>query len=251
MIKIYPYQRVSFSARRLARLLKGEVLPFNQTVHRQQGDVVINWGSSKCPYSDSPTFRLLNKTEAVQLAANKLHAFEKMKKAGVPIPEFAHSIENVSWKGVTVLRYKLTGHSGEGIEICETLDEAKKREKAKLYVQYIKKVDEYRIHVVGDKIVIVQRKARRKDVPDDKVNWRVRNHHNGFIFARSDVNPPAAVLDAATRAIQALGLDFGAVDIVWNADKGAAYVLEVNTAPGLEGSSINDYAQGFKEFLSS
>lgn len=249
MIRIYPYQRVSFSARRLARLLRGEVLPVDKTIHINQGDVIINWGSSKCPYINAPTFRLLNQASAVKLAANKLGAFNALRTADVPIPLFAHSIDGVSWKGVTVLRHKLTGHSGEGIEIAEKASDLAGMETAKLYVQYIKKVDEYRVHVIGKEIVIVQRKARRLEVPDGEVNWRVRNHRNGFVFARSDVSPPQSVLDAAVRAVAALRLDFGAVDIVWNADKALPYVLEVNTAPGLEGSSLNDYAEGFRNLL--
>ncbi len=249
MIKIYPYRAKSFSARRLARLLNGEVLPTDKVKHLTPQDVVINWGSSKCPYIKTQTFRLLNQASAVQLAANKAKAFDAMKRAGVSIPRFATSTNAVSWQGMTVLRYKLTGHSGEGIEIAEKAASIKTMEPAKLYVEYIKKVDEYRIHVIGQQIVIIQRKARRKDVPDNEVNWQVRNHRNGFIFARSDVNPPQAVLDEAIKAIAALGLDFGAVDIVWNKDKTAAYVLEVNTAPGLEGSSLNDYAEGFRSFI--
>jgi D-alanine-D-alanine ligase-like ATP-grasp enzyme len=41
------------------------------------------------------------------------------------------------------------------------------------------------------------------------------------------------------------GLDFGAVDVIWNAQKEKPYVLEINTAPGLEGQTIADYAAFF------
>jgi D-alanine-D-alanine ligase-like ATP-grasp enzyme len=42
-------------------------------------------------------------------------------------------------------------------------------------------------------------------------------------------------------------LDFGAVDVIWNEKQQRAYVLEVNTAPGLEGQTVDDYARGIKE----
>jgi glutathione synthase/RimK-type ligase-like ATP-grasp enzyme len=45
----------------------------------------------------------------------------------------------------------------------------------------------------------------------------------------------------------ALGLDFGAVDIIQD-DGGNFYVLEVNTAPGLEGQTIKSYAEGFNAY---
>jgi D-alanine-D-alanine ligase-like ATP-grasp enzyme len=47
----------------------------------------------------------------------------------------------------------------------------------------------------------------------------------------------------------ALGLDFGAADVLFNARRNQAYVLEVNTAPGLEGQTVNDYAEAFKEMI--
>jgi D-alanine-D-alanine ligase-like ATP-grasp enzyme len=77
----------------------------------------------------------------------------------------------------------------------------------------------------------------------------VRNHDNGFIFVRNDVKAPSSVEEQAVRAIKALGLDFGAVDIIWNDKQQKAYVLEVNTAPGLEGSTVDDYARGFRNLI--
>ena len=103
------------------------------------------------------------------------------------------------------------------------------------------------MHVVGQSIIAVQRKARNPEV--DKPNWKVRNHDNGFIFVRGGFTAPDAVLEEARRAIKALGLDFGAVDIIWNDKQGKAFVLEVNTAPGLEGQTIEDYAEGFRRLF--
>jgi glutathione synthase/RimK-type ligase-like ATP-grasp enzyme len=79
----------------------------------------------------------------------------------------------------------------------------------------------------------------------EDVNWQVRNHHNGFVFTRSGFDTPEAVSKAAMDAMRILGLDFGAVDVVYNSRENRAYVLEVNTAPGLEGSTVDDYANYF------
>jgi glutathione synthase/RimK-type ligase-like ATP-grasp enzyme len=53
--------------------------------------------------------------------------------------------------------------------------------------------------------------------------------------------------EAAIRTVEILGLDFGAVDIIWNKKQDRYYVLEVNTAPGLEGETVVRYANAFKE----
>jgi D-alanine-D-alanine ligase-like ATP-grasp enzyme len=53
----------------------------------------------------------------------------------------------------------------------------------------------------------------------------------------------------ALLAIEACGLDFGAVDIIFNERKQTAFVLEVNTAPGLTGQTVAGYVERFKEIL--
>jgi glutathione synthase/RimK-type ligase-like ATP-grasp enzyme len=74
----------------------------------------------------------------------------------------------------------------------------------------------------------------------------VRNHVNGWVFCTQNVGIPDKALDYAVMAVAACGLDFGAVDIIWNESRQEAYVLEVNTAPGIEGSTLNLYAEVLK-----
>ncbi len=231
--------RKSRSARKLARALKGQryksgdEIPFGRTV--------INWGDSECRLNSC-----LNPGSVVKDATNKRRCFEVLSAAGVPVPRFATGRGTVTWSGPTVVRHKLTGHSGEGIEIVERKEDLPD---APLYVEYIKKQDEYRIHVGRfdeiTRVIAEQRKARRLDVPLEHVNWKVRNHCNGFVFVRETCDVPDSVRQAACRSVEALGLDFGAVDVIYNGKEKKAYVLEINTAPGLEGQTIQDYADFF------
>lgn len=238
MIYIYS-SRPSRSARSLARALKGRRIRGPGDIPLGTSGTIINWGDSTCPFKNA-----INKPDNVAVATNKLRCFNALsKETSVPIPHYATRKEDVSWNGFTVLRHKLTGHSGEGIEIVDGLP----LPDAPLYVEYIKRSEEYRVHVIGDQVCLVQRKARRRDVPDERVNWKVRNHANGFIYQREGVSPPESVTRAAVDTIRVLGLDFGAVDVILGKK---AYVLEVNTAPGMEGSTVNDYADGFRAFLS-
>lgn len=231
--KVYPYRQGSRSARALADALGGRVLRLANSAYRyRERDTIINWGASECPYPN-----VLNRPEAVARAGNKLTAFRALSQRGVAIPAFAENADSVTWEGDTVVRHLLRGHSGAGIEIVAA---GERLPAAPLYVQYIKKQDEYRIHVLQGNIIAMQRKARDREHPNP--NWQVRNHQNGFIFVRENVNPPEAARTAAVRAVEACGLDFGAVDIVFNERQNASFVLEINTAPGLEGQTIEDYA---------
>jgi glutathione synthase/RimK-type ligase-like ATP-grasp enzyme len=245
--RVLPYLQGSKSAKALATALGGKVLKLVGSTFVWTGnDVVINWGNTNPPIIAGDG-KALNDPAVVKNASNKLKFFQLMKEAGhdAIIPKFWTSASEIPAESFPIVcRTVLAGHSGDGIVIAASPDDLVQ---CPLYVQYVKKQDEYRVHV-GIKndeptVIAVQKKARRLDV--ENPNWQIRNHHNGFIYKREGVNPPTAVLDAASKALVASGLNFGAVDVIFNAQTQKAYVLEINTAPGLEGQTVTDYANFF------
>lgn len=252
--RVIPYRNGSRSARALAEGLNGLRLRLNGSRFRPRlNDVVINWGNV-----DPPLFgqNVLNgrTRDPLRPVTNKRSFFEMMRNAGNEeiIPRFWTTREEIPDDAFPVVcRTVLAGHSGEGIVIANDEDELVN---APLYTEYTKKQHEYRIHVGisqthgGYSVIDQQQKRRRIDVPDDEVNWQVRNHHNGFIYAREDCNPPAAVATAAIDALECSGFDFGAVDVIWNNHHQRAYVLEINTAPGLEGTTLENYVNYFRSY---
>lgn len=243
-MKIYPYKMASQSAKALANALGVKRL-------KHEGGMIagrfINWGSSniKRVYDSGMVY---NHPKAVKIASDKLMTFMCLDQI-VNIPDYTTDmVEAQEWlnAGTTIVeRHTLTGHSGQGVRLVEFDDELSRD--AKLYVKYIKKQDEYRLHVFDHEVFFVQRKARALDVPDDQVNWQVRNHANGFIYANQEVDVPVHVKSMAIEAIQTIQLDFGAVDIIYNARSNTYYLLEINTAPGLFGTTLDKYVEKFKE----
>jgi hypothetical protein len=67
------------------------------------------------------------------------------------------------------------------------------------------------------------------------------------VFSRTGIREIPEVTQLAIKAVQALGLDFGAVDVVF-AD-GKASVLEVNSAPGLKGQTLVSYANAVRKYM--
>ena len=251
-IKIYPYRAGSRSARALANALGGRVLRTEGSRYRYAArDTVINWGSSNCPHP------CLNSVGSIRNASNKLSTFTALRDH-CSLPRYWVRREEIPDDAFPIVcRTILTGHSGAGIVIANSRVDLVD---APLYVEYVRKQDEYRVHIgkvrerdltrvdfedgFRHEVIAIQRKARNREV--ENPNWQVRNHANGFIFVRNDVNPDPSVIEQAKLAIYHLGLDFGAVDIIWNAHQGRAYVLEVNTACGLEGQTVEDYARFFR-----
>lgn len=245
-MKLYAYNNSSASAKALAN-----ALGIKRVKHEGKAlktDVLINWGSSNITRKFALIEKTLNYPGYVANAINKLTTLSLLSQAGVVAPSFTQERqEAVEWLAegsVVVARLVLNGHSGEGIEIVEN---ELALPDAPLYTKYIKKAEEYRIHVGSGNVIFQQRKARKKEVPDEKVNWQVRNLAGGFIFANDGVDAGQAVCKEAIAAVVALGLDFGAVDIIVGKD-GRAYVLEVNTACGLMGKTLDAYVNYFKQF---
>lgn len=244
-VKVLPYRQGSRSARALADALGGRVLRLegSRYVERNQ-DIVVNWGRS----GDIPYRSVLNSAAAVRTAGNKLFAFTAMRD-NCRTPEWWVRREEIPDDAFPIVcRTTLTGHSGAGIVMAQRRSDLVD---APLYVRYVKKQDEYRIHVGrmrGEYIIIsIQRKAKRAGF--EGANFQIRNHDNGFVYVRDGVNPPEDVIQQARDALEACGLDFGAVDVIWNNHRREAYVLEINTAPGLEGTTIEHYAQFFRRAM--
>lgn len=218
--------------------------------------LVINWGSSTST-DEVEKCDVLNSTKAVAIATNKLawlrHITAKNNEGGnyCTVPRFMTTMDEAATyiqAGYTIVcRTVLTGHSGEGIVIARTQDELVQ---APLYTEYCPKKREYRVHVFLGEVADVQRKARDHDIPDNQVNWQVRNHANGFIYVRDEniSEIPANVLQQAVLAVNYTGLDFGAADVIYNEKSRTATVLEINTAPGLTGTTLEGYKQRLSEF---
>jgi len=249
-VRVLPYQMYSQGAKTLAKALGVKRLRTSESRYKPRtGDVIINWGNSTGLPSlyATDTIRVLNRPHYLKYVADKLRFFQKVGEEDASIiPSFWTEPESIPADAYPIVcRTVLNGHSGSGIVMANSPDDLVP---APLYVQYVRKKDEYRVHVGlinGEPSVFsVQKKVRRLE--HDNPNWQIRNHGNGFNYARNDIEPPEQVLEVARKALAISGLDFGAVDVIWNEKKERAYVLEINTAPGLVGTTTEDYVSFFR-----
>jgi glutathione synthase/RimK-type ligase-like ATP-grasp enzyme len=218
--------------------------------------IIINWGCSKpLPASITANGRtLLNEPEAVGRAANKLNTFNTLKLHNdIKIPKFYTQRDfnvvetqlNGSNRIIFVARSLLSGHSGQGITILRNGDAIPSD--TKIVVEYIKKKAEYRAHVAMGRMILLAQKRKRSNTDQTQNQQLIRSCDNGWVHAVNNVDPPPEGLELmCIKAVQYLGLDFGAVDVVVTED-GKVYILEVNTAPGIEGeTTIRAYKEAFE-----
>lgn len=245
-IKLKPYHMKSKTARELTRLLHIKRLKPGGKWVAKEGDVVINWGSTDFPERIRRA-RVINDPRSVMLAANKLRYFEMMEHLDY-MPFYTWDIEEArqymkDTGNAMVERHVLNGHAGKGIRVVQHEDALTP---APLYVEYIKKKDEYRIHVMDGEIIAKNKKGIRNG-QGNNVDYQIRNYHQGWIYLREKIVPDAAACNVALEAVKTLGLDFGAVDVLWNRKHERAVPIEVNTAPGLTASLLHLYQERLKK----
>lgn len=254
---IYPWDERSNGAREIKDALKiRRILHRNSKFQGTKDTTVINWGATTVP-TEVMKCRIINHPSIAEKNADKLLFFHQMEtNKGGRIPEWTTKKDVVGdWisKGKTVVaRTKTRAKSGAGIVFFEDLQNFVS---APLFTVYVPKKEEYRVHFAFDEMIDIQQKVLRKTddsgnpIDPKKVDWRVRNAKNGFIFIRNNLHTPTDVVDQAMQCAKASGLDFGAVDVVWNEKTNKAYVLEINTAPGIEGTTIESYVTAFRKAL--
>lgn len=248
ILYIYTHNEYSAGAKALSRHLLCKRI--RHTDSQFKGGIrktVLNWGATDIP-CEAKKCLLLNSPEEVLKVSNKLTFFktlqgEKLTPAFTTDKEIAKKWASVKNKSV-VCRLVLNGSGGRGIRLARCSDQIMD---APLYTKYVPKKDEYRVHIFQGEIIDVQKKTTRHGVPAS--NYQIRNQDSGFIYIRMGINPPAQVEEVAFNAFNAFGLHFGTVDVIWTENTETALALEINTAPGLEGETVEKYADAIREYL--
>lgn len=215
-----------------------------------QYKTIINWG---CSGFKSDAF-VLNRGPNVGVAVNKIKALRQLAPF-VPCPELTESShEAKSWnRGDIVLgRDIVGGKQGNGITVFRLGELNQEEHQYKFYTRYVPKKREFRFHVAFNELFWTQEKLKRRNIGDDVGDPLIRNDGR-YVFAFKHLEDKP-ILDYeqgkryAIKAIHCLGLHFGAVDIGWHPEHDWC-IYEVNTAPGIEGTTLEKYAEHFNRKL--
>ena len=134
-----------------------------------------------------------------------------------------------------VARLLTRASEGKGIVITEAGGQVPV---APVYTKYKKKKQEFRVHVFQGKVVHVLEKRKKTGTENFS---KVRNLANGYVFCSDSVIEPNGLRDLALRAAKVTSSDFAGVDIGYNEKKDELFVIEVNSAPGIQGSNLTRY----------
>lgn len=214
-----------------------------------RGDV--NWGRNRANTQLNPD---------ISNCTNKRVMRELFAKHGVPMPKLIEpTLAFGPWSDNKPVVGRPDQHTkGRGFWLCRNAMQVsrammgtRRKKAATHFMEYVEADYEYRVHIFKGKSIRISQKVFFQD-PDTGVVDK-STYYTGK--PKGDIK---AVRKAAKQAVAALGLDFGAVDILardeYEIQYGSnqlvtrAYVLEVNAAPGLGGSMPALYAKVFQEW---
>lgn len=255
------------SGRALRRMLEGlygeKVLggyPKRLSLLQKRGiqpKIVVNLGVT----DDSLKFtgRVLNTQDMVRLASNKRKARQIFDSADVPAPKLFSSVNGITEADLPVVGRTSYHQKGEGFWFCKTLNDVRNAVKAGAthFLEFVPSTREYRVHtfISGKHLNTPLAERKPEHYVSTKISEKVwqgqgspnpeepqKNHEFGWSFLGPQ-DRRAEELDvvrhAAKQAIAALGIDFGAVDVMYRIRTKCPYVLEVNSTPSLADDAAN------------
>ncbi|HEY5548254.1 MAG TPA: RimK family alpha-L-glutamate ligase [Coriobacteriia bacterium] len=187
-----------------------------------------------------PDAAIINSSEAIMTARDKLLAHQKLASAGIPCPrtvlarqpsDVAKIVRIVG--GPPVILKLLSGTHGKGVMLGRDMDEIQAAletvwalNQTLLIQEYIDKAPgtDIRVLVVGGRVLGAMKRTA-------KLGQFRANVHQGATVERFPMTEELEWL--ALRAAEVIGLDIAGVDLI-ESDDGFA-VIEVNSAPGFEG----------------
>lgn len=241
---VYPYRYECDNAIMLKNRLGGMRIKLEDSSYQMKDDhVIVNWGNSKCPYSGS---RVINQPAAVEQAVHKLRAFDLLRSNYIPtVPTTTRKEIADIWlqRGDKVIgRQLLKSNNGKGIVWYD----GNNGEGIKFYSRFIPSTGEFRVNVYRGRLISSRIKAKLPNMPDNDI----KSGLNGYVFRPLPPQLEAQVGEQigmlASQAILALDLDFGGVDILYSPTYGPL-VIEVNTAPELQGAAMDRLANYIKQ----
>lgn len=218
------------------------------------GDIIFNWGCSSSRHLNTPGIHWVNHPDKVAAKTSKLYQYRKFAQHGVPSLVFTTDPNEVVRRQAEngrdwYARIRDNSFGGRGIVLIPA-GSGGDIPPAAVYTERFRAKLEYRIHVFDGRVIDVTQKRRRHGAQPNAV----RSWGNGYVFCRDNMTPPPQeALDASIAAVKALGLDFGGVDILVKEQvkegQQRVAVLEVNSAPGIEGTTLDKYAEAITQYV--
>lgn len=206
--------------------------------------IVIRYGNSIVAPFKKGTI-VYNKSSSISTASDKALSRQLFTEKGVRCPKLIHYQDYLENKIVYPIIARPRQHrKGQDFVVLNNDQEYLEHYSMNhmygwYYSEFIDKEKEYRVHCGHGKVLAIMEKPKGEGIA-----WNRAVVHDPFIRLKQADYLHDLCLQALC-AVEAVGLDFGGVDVAYKDNK--AYVLEVNTAPTINSSKYvsEQYAKYF------
>jgi glutathione synthase/RimK-type ligase-like ATP-grasp enzyme len=186
-----------------------------------------------------------NSIEFIRLTSNKLHFSNLLNESNLYVPIFSRDISNVTFPAC--IRETLYGFRGMGIHVAEDQNIFNSIWKNNFYwTPFIKLSFELRVHIIGGRFTKIFKKESFNEIEE---KYPIKTSATCHYSIKEIKNyKKLSELENILKSI--LGEDnFYALDIGWDSNKKEYFILEANSAPGLNPETVKLYAEFLKEVL--
>lgn len=252
MTKFLLSSKYSYSSAKCLRdALWEREIKLKLTSHRERFSEhpTIRYGNSQRLGEESDTE--INSPQAIILMSKKDHFSNTLSEHGIWCPRFTLlDSSNRPNEFPAIIRETLTASGGVGIHVVDTTEMVQTfLERRCWWTPFVQMDFELRVHIAGGVILKIFRKEFAGENEEEK--YPIRNLHRGYHFSLKETKNYPRVKDLVEKIQPHLpqGSFFYALDIGWNRERKEYFVLEANSAPGLNDNTASLYAEAIAKEL--
>lgn len=252
--------------------------PLRTTLDRMPFRSLIRFGSTT-EVNDGVRRVVLNEIDAIKKSSNKKLMKTAFTAAGVKSADWYLTTDGKTFikQGSNdkvkleelpfpIVAKKLYGSRGEGNYLIETIEDLKgwlpeNNLNNLIFEKFYSFNREYRLHVTEDGVFYTNRKMLKRDTPEE-FRWYRNDNNSVWIKEENEMfEKPScwnSIVTESIKALKAIGLDFGAVDVRVQSEKNQKgskrkdvdfIIIEINSAPSFGEGTLQHYRQIIPQLL--
>lgn len=198
----------------------------------------MRYGNSSIKVPSSDKNVVGNSGNFIRLSRDKYSTVQVLQQVISDLPTF-YTFEPHAADYPVVVRTTLTSYGGDGIVVCKNRKEYLKY-KGHFWTKYIYTNKEYRVHILGGKIVKLFEK-----VSEYETEFPIRVSTNGYHYKLIDHSKYKGLkkfCDTIHQQLAPYGGDMYSLDVGYINSRSKYFLFEVNSASGLNSKTAALYA---------
>lgn len=233
-----------------------------RNIMRGERNVLIRFGSKN---KSTKKYDLeINKIQAIENSSNKLFMKQCFQEADVSTPRYYTYANLSSDVKFPIIAKNIFGSRNTGNYKLDNEKSLSKFLRSRrnldnyIFEEFANYAKEYRIHVTKNGAFLIWRKLRRRDTPEQDM-WFFNNQNCVWISENNPLfdapNNLKAIYADCIKALNSVGLDFGALDVRVTSNTSSEgknrknpkfAIIEINSAPSMAPETTKAYIKMFK-----